>query len=64
MLQVQLNGNPAKELPFSYDSKRGGFARIEDGRKGLKFDELPLIIDFSFPLNKMLQYKEIFEMIQ
>lgn len=64
LLRMQLNGNPAQELPFTYDSTRGGFTKIEDGRKGSTFEKIHLNVNFRLPLNKMLQYKEIFEMIQ
>ena len=64
LLRMQLSGNPAQELPFTYDSKRGGFTKIEDGRKGSKFEKIHLNVNFRLPLNKMLQYREIFEMIQ
>jgi hypothetical protein len=64
LLRMQLKGNPAQELPFTYDIKQGGFTRIEDGGKGSMFEKIHLNVNFRLPLNQMLQYKEIFEMIQ
>ena len=64
LLRMQLKGNPAQELPFTYDIQQGGFTRIEDGGKGSMFEKIYLNVNFRLPLNKMLQYKEIFEMFQ
>ena len=64
LLRMQLDGKPANLLPFVYKKELGGFAKIEAKGKGSKFQGIRLNINFRLPLNKMLQYKEIIQMIQ
>ena len=64
LLRMQLDGKPANLLPFVYKKDLGGFAKIEAEGKGSKFQGIRLNVNFRLPLNKMLQYKEIMQMIQ
>jgi hypothetical protein len=64
LLRMQLDGKPANPLPFVYQKQLGGFARVEAGGKGSVFQGIRLDVNFRLPLNKMLQYKEIIQMIQ
>jgi hypothetical protein len=64
LLRMQLDGKPARILPFVYKKELGGFAKIEATGKGSKFQGIRLDVNFRLPLNKMLQYKDLIEMIQ
>ena len=64
LLRMQLDGKPARILPFVYKKELGGFAKIEAAGKGSKFQGIRLDVNFRLPLNKMLQYKDLIEMIQ
>jgi hypothetical protein len=64
LLQMQMDGKPAKMLPFVYRKDIGGFVKVEAGSKGSKFQGIRLDVNFRLPLNKMLQYKGLIKMIQ
>jgi hypothetical protein len=64
LLNMQLDGKPAKSLPFVYRKDMGGFAQVEAGVKGSTFQGIRLDINFRLPLNKIMQYKELIQMIQ
>lgn len=64
LLQMQMDGKPAKMLPFVYRKDIGGFVKVEAESKGSKFQGIRLDVNFRLPLNKMLQYKGLIKMIQ
>ena len=64
LLQMQMDGKPAKTLPFVYRKDIGGFIKLEAGSKGSKFQGIRLDVNFRLPLNKLLQYKDLIEMIE
>lgn len=64
LLNLQLDGKPAKSLPFVYRKDMGGFAKVEAGVQGSKFQGIRLDVNFRLPLNKIMQYKELIQMIQ
>ncbi len=64
LLQMQMDGKPAKILPFVYSKDIGGFVKVEADSKGSKFQGIRLDVNFRLPLNKMLQYKGLMKMIQ
>jgi hypothetical protein len=64
LLKMQLDGKPGKLLPFVYRKDIGGFAKVEVDAKGSTFQGIRLDVNFRLPLNKIMQYKELIEMIQ
>ncbi|MGD9281986.1 MAG: YdbH domain-containing protein, partial [Desulfobacterales bacterium] len=64
LLKMQLDGKPAKPLPFVYHKDLGGFAKVEAGVQGSTFQGIRLDVNFRLPLNKIMQYKELIQMIQ
>ena len=64
LLQMQMDGKPAKMLPFVYRKDIGGFVKVEADSKGSKFQGIRLDVNFRLPLDKMLQYKDLIKMIQ
>jgi len=64
LLNLQLDGKPAQSLPFVYRKDMGGFAKVETGVQGSTFQGIRLDVNFRLPLNKILQYKELIQMIQ
>ena len=64
LLNLQLDGKPAKSLPFVYRKDMGGFAKVEAGVQGSTFQGIRLDVNFRLPLNKIMQYKELIPMIQ
>jgi hypothetical protein len=64
LLKMQLDGKPAKSLPFVYQKEMGAFAKVEAGVQGSTFQGIRLDVNFRLPLNKIMQYKELIQMIQ
>ena len=64
LLQMQMDGKPAKTLPFVYRKDIGGFMKVEADAKGSKFQGIRLDVNFRLPLNKLMQYKGLINMIQ
>ncbi|MFC1812171.1 YdbH domain-containing protein [Thermodesulfobacteriota bacterium] len=64
LLRLQFDGKPAHPLPFVYNKEIGNFAKIEAGGKESVFQGIGLDVNFRVPLNKILYYKDIFNMIQ
>jgi hypothetical protein len=64
LLKMQLDGKPAKSLPFVYRKDMGGFAKVEADVQGSTFQGIRLDVNFRLPLNKIMQYKELIQMIQ
>jgi len=64
LLQMQMDGKPAKMLPFVYRKDIGGFVKVEADSKGSKFQGIRLDVNFRLPLDKLLQYKGLIKMIQ
>ena len=64
LLQMQMDGKPAQTLPFVYNKDIGGFMKVEANAKGSKFQGIRLDVNFRLPLNKLMQYKELINMIQ
>lgn len=59
LLKLQLDGKPARSLPFVYDPARGGLVPTEPGHPGSTFQGIRLDVNFRLPLNRLLQYKDI-----
>jgi hypothetical protein len=64
LLQMQMDGKPAKTLPFVYKKEIGGFIRVEAESEGSRFQGIRLDVNFRLPLNQLLQYKELIKMIK
>ena len=64
LLKMQLDGKPAKPLPFVYQKDMGGFVKVEADVQGSTFQGIRLDVNFRLPLNKIMQYKELIRMIQ
>jgi hypothetical protein len=64
LLNMQLDGKPAQSLPFVYQKDIGGFAKVEAGVQGSTFQGIRLDVNFRLPLNKLMQYQELIQMIQ
>jgi hypothetical protein len=63
LLQMQMDGKPAKTLPFVYKKELGGFIRVEAESEGSRFQGIRLDVNFRLPLNQLLQYKDLIKMI-
>jgi hypothetical protein len=64
LLQMQMDGKPAKTLPFVYSKDVGGFVRVDVESEGSRFQGIRLDVNFNLPLNKLLRYKDLIKMIQ
>ncbi|WP_419787032.1 intermembrane phospholipid transport protein YdbH family protein [Pseudodesulfovibrio sp.] len=64
LVRLSLDGKPASPLPFVYKKEFGGFIRITGDVQGSNFQGLRLDVNFSVPLNRILLYKDVVNMIQ
>jgi len=64
LLQMQVDGKPAKTLPFVYRKDVGGFLKVEADAKGSTFQGIRLDVNFRLPLNKLLQYKNLINLMK
>lgn len=63
VMRLQFDGKPARPLPFVYKKEIGSFLRVEAGSKGSVFQGISLDVNLKLPLNRLLEYKEIVDMI-
>jgi hypothetical protein len=64
LLGLQLDGKPANPLPFTYRKDLGRFVRIEGHAQGAVFQGIRLDVNFRLPLDKLLQYKDILDLMR
>lgn len=63
VMRLQFDGKPVKPLPFRYQKEIGSFVRVESGQQGSVFQGISLDVNLRLPLNRLLQYKDIVNMI-
>jgi len=64
LIRMQMDGKPAKELPFRYDKKIGGFVKVKSGGIGSIFQGISLDVNFRLPLDKILTYQDILKNLE
>ncbi|MBG0788907.1 MAG: YdbH domain-containing protein [Desulfovibrionaceae bacterium] len=64
LVRLSLDGKPRSTLPFVYRREFGGFLRVTGDVKGSNFQGLRLDVNFSVPLDRILLYKDIVNMIE
>ena len=64
LIRLSLDGKPVSPLPFVYRKEFGGFVRVTGNAQGSNFQGMKLDVNFSVPLNRILLYKDIVNMIQ
>jgi hypothetical protein len=61
-LKLQLSGRPSKPLAFVYDARTAGFVPAGPESPGSRFEEIKLDVNFSLPLNRLLEYKDLLKL--
>jgi len=64
LVRLSLDGKPVGTLPFVYKREFGGFAKVTGDVKGSNFQGLKLDVNFSLPLDRILLYKDLIDMIE
>ncbi|QGY38957.1 hypothetical protein GM415_02000 [Pseudodesulfovibrio cashew] len=64
LVRLSVDGKPASTLPFIYRREFGGFMRVTGDVKGSNFQGLRLDVNFSLPLDRILLYKDVINMIE
>jgi hypothetical protein len=64
VMRLQFDGKPVKPLPFRYQQDLGSFVRVETGEQGSLFQGISLDVNLRLPLNQLLKYKDIVNMIE
>jgi len=57
-VRMKLDGQPAVNLPFVFDQEFGGFVRVGPDEAGSRFQGIRLDVNFSLPLNRLLDHYE------
>lgn len=60
-LKLKLDGKPLDVLPFEFQQDFGGFARVEAGSPGSRFQGIRLDVNFNLPLDQVLRYGKGFQ---
>jgi hypothetical protein len=63
IVSLELDGKPEKPLPFSYNRDIGGFARVDASSPGSVFQGIRLDVNFRLPLDQLLQYRQLLELM-
>jgi hypothetical protein len=64
VMRLQFDGKPANPLPFIYKKEIGSFVPRRGRAQGSIFQGIGLDVNLRLPLNQLLQYKDIVNMIQ
>jgi hypothetical protein len=64
IVSLELDGKPAKPLPFTYNRDIGGFARVSASSPGSVFQGIRLDVNFRLPLDQLLQYRQLLELMK
>jgi hypothetical protein len=64
IVSLELDGKPEKPLPFTYNRDIGGFARVSASSPGSVFQGIRLDVNFRLPLDQLLQYRQLLELMK
>lgn len=64
VIALELDGKPAKALPFTFNQNLGGFVRITDDSTPPVFQGIRLDVNFRLPLDQLLEYRQLLELMQ
>ena len=64
VVALELDGKPAKPLPFTYSRDIGGFARVSANSPGSVFQGIRLDVNFRLPLDQLLQYRQLLDLMK
>ena len=64
LMRLQFDGKPVNPLPFVYQKEIGSFVRVKAGAQGSVFQGIGLDVNLRLPLDRLLQYKEMVNMIE
>jgi hypothetical protein len=64
VVSLELDGKPEKPLPFTYNRDIGGFARVSASSPGSIFQGIRLDVNFRLPLDQLLQYRQLLELMK
>ncbi len=56
MMKMELNGKPAKALPFVYNRDIGSFVRVEASNPGSRFQGIKLDVNLQLPFHQFIKF--------
>jgi len=59
VIAAVFNGQPAGNLPFTFDSEKGGFVRVD--YNGAHFQGINLTLRWKVPLNQLLEFNNMYK---
>jgi len=63
-MRLQFDGKPGRILPFEFDEAFGGFVRVDADSRGSEFQGISLDVNFRVPLNDLLEYKDVLNLLK
>jgi hypothetical protein len=64
LMRLQFDGKPGRILPFEYHKEIGGFVRVDADSRGSEFQGISLDVNFRVPLNDLLEYKDVLNLLK
>jgi len=55
-VNLELDGKPAKVLPFEFKKELGGFVRVDAPNPGSRFQGIKLAVNINLPFNRMMKF--------
>ncbi|MBU0969793.1 MAG: YdbH domain-containing protein [Proteobacteria bacterium] len=55
-MNMELDGKPARLLPFSYQKELGSFVRVDAASPGSRFQGIKLNVNLKLPFNQVLKF--------
>ena len=55
-VKMEINGKPSNVLPFEYQAKIGGFARVDASSPGSYFEGINLDVNLKLPFNEVMKF--------
>ncbi|NOX33867.1 MAG: hypothetical protein GXP56_09035 [Deltaproteobacteria bacterium] len=55
-VHMQLDGKPAKVLPFEFRKEVGGFVRVDSSSRGSEFEGMKLDVNLKLPFNEVIKF--------
>jgi hypothetical protein len=60
---MQLDGKPAKLLPFEYKKDIGSFVRVDASSPGSRFQGIKMDVNLKLPFNQVMKFGNIIKTI-
>ncbi len=64
VLKLQFDGKPENRLPFTYNERVKRFVRVQNIAEGSDFEGISLDVNFRVPIDRVLNIKDVLDMME